>query len=130
MPRLAPRPCVAPGCAATVERGRYCPAHRDREQQEQRERDRQRTRQQGSAAKRGYGRAWQKAREGFLAKHPLCVQCLARGQTVTANVVDHITPHRGDRKLFWDTKNWQALCGPCHSSKTAREDGGFGNKRN
>ncbi|WP_407496877.1 HNH endonuclease [Pseudooceanicola sp. MF1-13] len=35
--------------------------------------------------------------------------------------MDHITPHKGDRKLFWDRSNWQALCHACHSRKTARE---------
>ncbi|WP_456243258.1 HNH endonuclease [Thermacetogenium phaeum] len=35
-------------------------------------------------------------------------------------------PHKGDRQLFWDESNWQALCKPCHDSKTAREDGGWG----
>jgi len=43
-------------------------------------------------------------------------------------VVDHIVPHRGDRALFWDTSNWQPLCKPHHDAKTAREDGGFGNR--
>jgi len=28
--------------------------------------------------------------------------------------------------MFWDERNWQALCKPCHDAKTAREDGGFG----
>lgn len=27
---------------------------------------------------------------------------------------------------MWDECNWQPLCKPCHDSKTAREDGGFG----
>jgi 5-methylcytosine-specific restriction protein A len=31
--------------------------------------------------------------------------------------------------LFWDRSNWQGLCHPCHSAKTATEDGGFGNAR-
>lgn len=43
-----------------------------------------------------------------------------------ATEVDHIIPHRGDQQLFWDTNNWQGLCKPCHSRKTAQEDGGFG----
>ncbi|WP_338100978.1 hypothetical protein [Roseovarius nubinhibens] len=30
-------------------------------------------------------------------------------------------PHRGDRAKFFDRTNWQALCKPCHSRKTARE---------
>jgi 5-methylcytosine-specific restriction protein A len=41
--------------------------------------------------------------------------------------VDHIKPHGGDLALFWDPKNWQGLCGSCHSTKTAVSDGGFGN---
>ena len=43
-----------------------------------------------------------------------------------AKVTDHIIPHKRDMKLFWDRNNWQPLCKPCHDTKTAREDGGFG----
>jgi hypothetical protein len=52
---------------------------------------------------------------------------------VVATVVDHRTPWRRGRTreeqqaLFWDRENWQPSCGPCHSHKTAKEDGGFGN---
>jgi 5-methylcytosine-specific restriction protein A len=42
--------------------------------------------------------------------------------------VDHIIPHKGNMNLFWDKRNWQSMCGRCHSKKTAKEDGGFGNK--
>jgi 5-methylcytosine-specific restriction endonuclease McrA len=42
-------------------------------------------------------------------------------------VVDHIKPHHGDQKLFWDPKNHQALCTDCHGAKTASEDGALGN---
>ena len=79
-----------------------------------------------SAAKRGYGYRWQKASKGFLKKNPLCVECKEQGSTTQAEVVDHIVPHKGDMKLFWDRDNWQSMCVPCHNSKTAREDGGFG----
>ena len=49
------------------------------------------------------------------------------GEVIVATTdVDHVRPHRGDRALFWDKGNWQALCHVCHSSKTVREDGGFG----
>ena len=37
-----------------------------------------------------------------------------------ATVVDHIIPHRGDRKLFWDESNWQSLCERHHNEKTGR----------
>jgi 5-methylcytosine-specific restriction protein A len=35
-------------------------------------------------------------------------------------VIDHFIPHRGDKKLFWDRKNWRATCDSCHNAKTAR----------
>lgn len=83
----------------------------------------------GSAAARGYGRKWQEARAAFLAAHPLC-QCEecdeGRLRLTPATIVDHIVAHKGDRKLFWDRKNWQAMSKPCHDRKTALEDGGFG----
>lgn len=47
---------------------------------------------------------------------------------MAATVVDHITPHGGDVALFWDVANWQGLCKAHHDEKTAREDGGFGNR--
>lgn len=58
----------------------------------------------------------------FLMAHPLCVQCMAEGRYVRATVVDHIVPHRGDQKLFWDRSNWQALCKAHHDKKTGLED--------
>lgn len=51
------------------------------------------------------------------------------GKVTAATEVDHIVPHRGDERLFRDEKNLQSLCRPCHSRKTAVEDGGFGNYR-
>ncbi|MFT0137292.1 HNH endonuclease [Alcanivoracaceae bacterium MT1] len=78
-----------------------------------------------SAAKRGYGKRWQKAREQFLAENPLCVFCQARGLVRAATVVDHKIPHKGDMKLFWRRSNWQALCKPCHDiDKQRLERGG------
>jgi 5-methylcytosine-specific restriction protein A len=74
-----------------------------------------------SAAKRGYDRQWRKARETFLKGNPLCVQCLAEGDTTLASVVDHVVPHRGIHDLMWDPSNWQPLCTRCHNRKTGRE---------
>lgn len=79
-----------------------------------------------SSTRRGYGAAWQRARLRYLANHPLCVHCEARGEIRAATVVDHVDPHRGDMGKFWDVGNWQALCKRCHDVKTATEDGGFG----
>lgn len=75
-----------------------------------------------TAAQRGYGYRWQKARESHLRMHPLCVMCDAQGRTVLATVVDHKTPHRGDQALFWDRENWQSLCSPCHDVTKRRQE--------
>ena len=78
----------------------------------------------GTAHQRGYGHKWRTARLVFLRQHPLCVFCEKQGQVTEARVVDHIVPHRGNMTLFWDRKNWQALCVTCHSStKQASEYG-------
>ena len=54
-----------------------------------------------SAAGRGYGSRWQKARKQYLESHPLYVQCMKEGRYVKAMDVDHVIPHRDDPKLFW-----------------------------
>jgi 5-methylcytosine-specific restriction protein A len=77
-----------------------------------------------------YGRDWRRARLAYLADHPLCEcdDCRKNGWLKPATVIDHIIPHKGDLELFWDSENnWMAMSARCHSIKTAREDGGFGN---
>lgn len=119
MPIKAPTPCRHPGCPALLTKPGYCDKHL---QSIRRQQDSWR----GSAASRGYGSRWRKARAAYLARHPLCAQCARKGRIAAASVVDHIVPHKGDQALFWDVANWQPLCKPCHDAKTAREDGGFG----
>jgi 5-methylcytosine-specific restriction protein A len=97
------------------------PVHRPAGVQSAAEVKRALDRQRPSAARRGYGPRWRRARAAFLARHPLCAACQAQGRVVPATVVDHVVPHRGDQKLFWDTGNWAPACKPCHDAKTARE---------
>lgn len=75
-----------------------------------------------SSTARGYGYRWQKARERHLQQHPLCVMCEAEGRVEAATVVDHIVPHRGDERLFWDRTNWQSLCKPHHDGEKQRQE--------
>ena len=124
MPTAAPRSCKFYGCRTLARDALYCPEHAKTEKQRQAEIDARRE----SASKRGYGHKWRSAREAFLKLHPLCAEDGRSGRVVLATVVDHVIPHRGDLKLFWDRKNWQPLCARCHSIKTALEDGGFGNR--
>lgn len=110
LPRKPKKPCRHPGCPSLTH-NRYCEEHAKIYEKER-----------GSAAERGYDSRWRKARSRFLKAHPLCVRCKEEGKLVKAAVVDHIVPHRGDRKLFWDEGNWQALCKKCHDTKTMTED--------
>jgi len=80
-------------------------------------------RQGKTTAERGYGGHWQRARETFLGRHPLCCYCDRRGRVTAATIVDHIKPHQGDQALFWDTNNWQPLCKDCHDTVKAQEEG-------
>jgi 5-methylcytosine-specific restriction protein A len=65
---------------------------------------------------------FRKLRHSFLVRHPLCNGC----KLEPATVLDHVIPHRGDARLFWDQRNWQGLCVRCHGLKTARELWGRG----
>ena len=113
-PTAPGRPCTHLGCPALVVGGGRCPAHK---RQQYRDQDRER----GTSTQRGYGSRWQKARAVYLRRHPLCVECLAHDRVVAATLVDHIIPHRGNRRLFWDEGNWQSLCDDCHNVKRGRE---------
>lgn len=66
---------------------------------------------------------WKVARKNFLELHPYCVVCGAK-----AVIADHITPHKGNLELFYDTNNLQAMCWACHSSKTLKENNYFKKK--
>jgi 5-methylcytosine-specific restriction protein A len=104
MPRKPKRPCRHPGCPNLSDEP-YCAQHQKPYARE-------------TAAQRGYDGRWRKARVLFLRKHPLCAGCLRENQLTPATVVDHIIPHRGDDRLFWDQSNWQPLCKACHDRKT------------
>jgi 5-methylcytosine-specific restriction protein A len=72
---------------------------------------------------------WQRMRGYQLSQEPLCRFCAKQGRVEPASVVDHIKPHRGDRKLFFDGFNLQSLCKPCHDSiKQAEEHRGYSNE--
>lgn len=64
---------------------------------------------------------WREASHRYLRNNPLCVHCLRVGRTTTSTETDHIKPHRGNKELFWDKSNWQALCKQCHALKTSSE---------
>ena len=72
---------------------------------------------------------WKRLREAQLRKAPLCQCEHHRGKDTgwPADVVDHITPHRGSRRLFFDANNLQSMNKACHDRfKQSQEAGGAG----
>ncbi len=128
MPKRALRMCSSPGCPVVVEAGK-CPRHAAQAAA------RELARQQDVNARRPDGsmsayssQRWREARARFISAHHRC-DCGA-----PARYVDHVRPWRSfpsdqQEAAFWDEANWAGKCGPCHSRKTSREDGGFGHPR-
>lgn len=110
MPTRAPRLCK---CGHRVASGVRCPCERKADAERKARFDKRRP----SAAARGYDGEWREASKRFLREHRFCRRC---GRVAT--LVDHIRPHRGDRSIFWDRNNWQALCTSCHSSGKQRDE--------
>ena len=104
-------------CGAVVAHGAACACQIETRRARNRRHDANRP----SARQRGYTGAWEKARAAYLAAHPICAHpgCIER-----ATVVDHITPHRGDKVLFWNSANWQPLCAHHHNAHKQREERG------
>lgn len=67
--------------------------------------------------------AWKRMRAQVLAEEPLCRWCLARGEYVASEEVDHIRDSREDYTDDNRRENLTAMCKPCHSMKTARSMG-------
>ena len=108
-PRICP-------CNEKVPHGALCTCQRKAKQDRNARHDAKRP----TSTKRGYNHEWRKARAEYLAMHPYCRECAKQGLTRFASVVDHVIPHRGDKRLFWSRANWQPLCEPCHNSHKQR----------
>jgi 5-methylcytosine-specific restriction endonuclease McrA len=110
MPSAPPRACR---CGALVPAGKRCPRC-----------TKQYDRTRGTARERGYDSRWERESEAFLAlpQNRFC----ACGCGRLADMVDHRIAHKGDRALFWDKSNWQAMYNGCNSRKSVTEEGGFG----
>jgi 5-methylcytosine-specific restriction enzyme A len=89
-------------------------------------------RARGSSTSRGYDADWERLRKVALKRdNYICQYCLQKtGRIVLAEAVDHKIPFYGksdSRRL--DLDNLVSTCTSCHSSKTAKYDGGFGHTR-
>jgi 5-methylcytosine-specific restriction enzyme A len=80
---------------------------------------------------RGYTSKWARAAKAYLADHPLCEcdDCLLipPAERPRAQHVDHRDGCGPNGPRGFDPTNFMAMAHACHSRKTARQDGGFGN---
>lgn len=73
-------------------------------------------------SRRGYTYRWKLAALRYRKHHTACAMFgIDPKCTGVATCVDHIKPHGGEKRGFFDKRNWQALCTGCHNRKTARE---------
>jgi len=113
------QPCRQPYCSQLVESG-YCEKHRNNDT----------TSFKNKKAHPFYNAVEWRGINGLrrlhLRMYPFCVDCRKEGRTITATVVDHITPfarHKDTDKqweLFTDPRNLQSLCAHHHAVKTGR----------
>jgi 5-methylcytosine-specific restriction enzyme A len=72
---------------------------------------------------------WQRLRWSILKRDLFTCQWPGCGR-IEANtsllVADHIEPHRGDDRLFWDERNLQCLCKACHDRHKQRAEASGG----
>jgi len=68
-----------------------------------------------------HGLRWQcLVRDRFTCQWPGCGRIEADTSRLVA---DHVVPHRGDRRLFFDLGNLQTLCKTCHDTHKQRAEG-------
>lgn len=65
---------------------------------------------------------WKALRLYHLGVEPLCRLCKQSEKIVTACIVDHVIPHKGNLDLFWDDENLQSLCKTCHDVTKQRQE--------
>jgi len=112
--RSAPaKPCKRTGCAVLVRDVAYCDKHKPRYDADYKRPD---------YSKLYHTSRWRMMRAEQLLLAPFCGECAEYNLRVRATDVDHIVPHRGDKKLFYDKSNLQSLCHSCHSKKTSEEN--------
>lgn len=58
---------------------------------------------------------WVRYSREFLANNNKCYRCGSKSE-----VTDHIEPHKGNPRKFWNEENYIPLCSRCHNQATAK----------
>lgn len=108
-------PCAQPGCFEVVEAGqRYCLQHK-RDRMRRWKAERMGNPEEAERQRFYSSRIWQRLRNWWIARHPLCAHCGSTG-----DLVDHVQPiATGGARL--SLENLQTLCTACHAVKSARD---------
>jgi len=106
MPYKLPHPCAYPGCPE-ITHGRYCDKHKTIAGQEYNKY------QRSPDHNKIYGRRWRNLRSIYIAKHPLCEECLKHNRYVPVAEVHHIVPT--DQGGTHTEDNLVSLCQSCHT---------------
>lgn len=69
--------------------------------------------------------AWRTVRAAVLARDPICTICKA----APSRIADHIENRRARPDRALDPTNLRGCCASCHSRRTARDEGGLGNRK-
>ncbi|MGH6657600.1 MAG: HNH endonuclease signature motif containing protein [Actinocrinis sp.] len=92
------------------------------------EREREYDAQRPNATARGYDARWRETRRAYLNGHPYCesdaCKALPAWKRPAAREVDHIDGLGPLGPRGHDPDNLRALCKPCHSKRTARDQPG------
>lgn len=68
---------------------------------------------------------WRRLRWSVLLRDAFtCRKCGRIEGETSLLVADHIVPHRGEERLFWDETNLQCLCKACHDTIKQSEERG------
>lgn len=118
MPNTPQTPCRYPGCGALVPTPGYCTAHRRHscktvyDQTVRREDPRL-----AEAARIRSSARWQRFREWFKARHPLCCDPFGVHGELSVQVaqVHHVEPLAERPDLACDEGNCRPLCTRCHA---------------
>lgn len=119
MPNAPAKRCLIAGCPEYRDAdSKYCARHDQLATRSERAR-------RGTAAERGYGSRWAKARLGFLLEHPICDEPNCGRPATDVHHEPEVTGPNDPG--FWDIDRWRAKCHSHHSKITATKSGGFGN---
>lgn len=115
MPTRAPRRCTSAGCPLQAVHDGRCGHHPHPPR-------RSTQAPRPSSYQQGYDAAWVKISKRIRLQRPVC-------ETPTCGAPSEHVDHIDGDNTNHEEWNLQALCHSCHSRKTARHDGGFGNPR-